>query len=145
MKIEPASTPLWQTIIAKYPPAFLIACNQAMRWSKEMATAWLKGNMFAGLEDADERAKKVVDHLADHVARATHARHLSLTECQQIGLNIDVLEDDNQLQDLVLTVHHAYMHTFSQTAATKIVENQLGATVCLMGQMQPMLQQPGQA
>jgi len=36
------------------------------------------------------------------------------------------LEDDHDLQDAVLSVHHATMHTFSGTPATKIIENQHG-------------------
>jgi hypothetical protein len=36
------------------------------------------------------------------------------------------MEEDNILQDLILTVHHSFMHTFSHSAATKIVENHLG-------------------
>ena len=38
------------------------------------------------------------------------------------------MEDDNDLQDLILIVHHAFMHTFSNSAASKIVENHLGIT-----------------
>lgn len=132
IKAEPASTPLCQALVAKYPPAFLVACAQAMKWSKEMATTWLEGNMFANLPDGPERAARVVGHLADHNARATHARHLSMDECKGIGLNVVALEDDDTLQDLVLTVHHAFMHTFSQTPAIKIVENHLGVSTCLM-------------
>jgi hypothetical protein len=41
-------------------------------------------------------------------------------------MKIDSLEADQQLQDKVLTVYHAAMHTFSATAATKIIENQNG-------------------
>jgi hypothetical protein len=36
------------------------------------------------------------------------------------------MEEDNDLQDLILTVHHSFMHTFAHTSATKIVENHLG-------------------
>lgn len=131
----PASTPLWQAVVAKYPPAFLIACSQALRWSREMATAWLQGNMFSGDEHAAQKAEVIVDHLADHSARATHARHLSLTECERIGLKVSPLENNDQLQDLVLTVHHAFMHTFSQTPAIKIVENHRDISICLVGQV----------
>ncbi|MBQ7561129.1 MAG: hypothetical protein IJS99_04775 [Synergistaceae bacterium] len=35
-----------------------------------------------------------------------------------------MLEDDNTLQDLVLSVHHAYVITFGSTPAFKIIENQ---------------------
>jgi hypothetical protein len=36
------------------------------------------------------------------------------------------MENDNYLQDLILTAHHAFMHTFSNSPATKIIENHLG-------------------
>ena len=36
------------------------------------------------------------------------------------------MEADNDLQDLILTVHHSFMHTFSHSVVTKIVENHLG-------------------
>jgi len=44
----------------------------------------------------------------------------------ELGLNITALEDDKHLQDAVLTTHHMFMHTFSNTAAIKIVENHTG-------------------
>jgi hypothetical protein len=50
-------------------------------------------------------------------------------------LKIEKLEDDKKLQDLVLTVHHAYMHTFSMSPAVKITENHLGTATVLMGSM----------
>ena len=36
------------------------------------------------------------------------------------------METDDDLQDLILTVHHSFMHTFSHSAATEIVENHMG-------------------
>jgi hypothetical protein len=44
-----------------------------------------------------------------------------------MGLKIFDLEDDGRLQDAVLTVHHAFMVTLSNTPAAKIVENHNGA------------------
>jgi len=43
-----------------------------------------------------------------------------------------MLEKDQKLQDLVLTVHHACMHTFSQAATLqKMVENHNGVGMFL--------------
>ena len=47
-------------------------------------------------------------------------------ECEAIGLNVTPLENDAKLQDLVLTVHHCYMHSFMNTPAFKAIENHLG-------------------
>ena len=74
----------------------------------------------------NEIVEKIVNKLSDYSEMKSHARHLSTEECKSFGLRIMDLEDDNILQDLVLTIHHAYMHTFSKSAAIKIVENHKG-------------------
>lgn len=134
IKKDPASTPLWQQIVSRYHPSFLVECVQAINWSKEMVRKWLCENMFDADADADKEAtaQKIVDYLSDHATTATHARHLPLAKCEEIGLKVLKLEDDKKLQDLVLTVHHAYMHTFSMSAAIKITENHLGVANVLM-------------
>jgi len=52
------------------------------------------------------------------------------------------MEDDNELQDLILTVHHSFMHTFSQSMAVKVVENHLGIAFVESMQMQFSPQNP---
>ncbi|MBF0165006.1 MAG: S49 family peptidase [Magnetococcales bacterium] len=128
---DPSSIPLWQTIIGKYHPTFLLECKQAIEWSGEMVKDWLCKNMFAEDEDADSKADAVVKFLSDHAGTKTHSRHISMAACQEKGLKIEELEADNKLQDLVLTIHHAYTHTFSQTPAIKIIENHKGVASVL--------------
>lgn len=49
--------------------------------------------------------------------------------CKKIGLNIKAMEENDILQDLILSIHHSYMLTFSSTNAIKIIENQDGKAV----------------
>ncbi len=42
------------------------------------------------------------------------------------GLAISKLEEDQELQDKVLSAHHACAHAFGMTPTYKIVENNLG-------------------
>jgi hypothetical protein len=130
---DPARLPLWQTIIGKYHPTFLGECRKACAWSEAMVKDWLVTGMFKSKRNAEKLARDVAKKLSDHGAQRAHSRHLSLAECEKAGLNILRLETDKDLQDLVLTVHHAYMHTFSQTPVNKIVENQNGVAVMLVG------------
>jgi hypothetical protein len=37
-----------------------------------------------------------------------------------------MMEDDDNLQDLILTIHHCYMQTLMNSKAYKIIENHLG-------------------
>lgn len=45
---------------------------------------------------------------------------------KKIGLHIKAMEDDDELQDAILSVHHAYMLTLSGGNIAKIIENQDG-------------------
>jgi ClpP class serine protease len=129
MKKDPSTIPLWQTIFSKYHPTFIGECQKATAWSKEVVAEWLKNNMFLGQEEAGRKAATAVKRLSDHSAHKSHDRHIHLKECRDIGLNVLALENDSHLQDMVLTIHHAYMHTFAGTNAIKIIENHNGVAM----------------
>ena len=123
VKLNPSSAAIWQVIISKYHPTLLGACQQANDWSETMVTKWLTDNMCA---EHPERVTEIIKTFTDHSAQKSHARHISKDECAKVGLNIRSLEDDQDLQDAVLTTHHAFMHTFSHTTCVKIIENHNG-------------------
>lgn len=130
-KKDPGSIPIWQTIIGKYHPTFIGECQHAVILSAEMVKDWLKTGMFFGKKDADSIVDGIVNHLNDHNISKTHSRHFNIDFAKKIGLNILDLESDQSFQDLVLTVHHAYMHTFAQSSVIKVVENHLGNAVIM--------------
>jgi len=122
---DPKKIPIWQPILAKYPPAFIGECQKAIDWSTEMVSDWLRGGMFKDTprSERDDKIKRIVNELTDHALSKSHARHLSFQKCRDIGLIVSELEDDQNLQDKVLSVHHACIHTLGATAALKIIEN----------------------
>ena len=119
---------VWQPILTKYHPGFLDQCDKAIQLTKEIVGDWLRTGMFraSSLDTAKKKSKKVVDKLADYKNLKSHARHLTPEFCRNIRLIIRFLEDDEDLQDAVLSVHHACIHTFSATSAVKIIENHIG-------------------
>jgi ATP-dependent protease ClpP protease subunit len=123
IKKNPHSAALWQVIISKYHPTFLGACKQAIEWSELMVLDWLKYNMCNGDEN---KAKEIIKIFSDHSKHKAHARHISVKECKSAGLKIIDLENNQNLQDAILTTHHAFMHTFLNTHCVKIIENQDG-------------------
>lgn len=130
IKADPARVALWQVIIGKYHPSFLQECKNAIDWSKTMVKYWLETGMYAGERGARRRAASVVKSLSDYDAMKNHGRHVHIDQCKSIGLKVVELEADQNLQDLVLTVHHAFMQTLSEAGAvTKIVENQNGVAL----------------
>lgn len=125
---NPASIPIWQTIIGKYHPTLIGACRNAISWSNKITKEWLKTGMFKAIthDDAETKAEDVVKRLTDDQQNHAHNRHIHRDDLRYAGLDIKDLEDDNDLQDRVLTVHHAYMLTFDNMSAAKIIENHLG-------------------
>jgi hypothetical protein len=89
--------------------------------------------MFADNE-ADSIIKTILDKLGIHKETSSHAKHISVETCKEIGLKVKFLEKDRELQDSVLTVHHCFMHTFSNTPAIKIIENHEGKAIVIFHQ-----------
>lgn len=123
---NPASIPIWQAVINKYHPTFVGECENAIELSSDIVEEWLITGMFEGDKDASAKAKKIVEKLNNHKDTKAHGRHIHLDQARAMGLRVDALEDGQDMQDLVLTIHHAYMHSFSSSKAIKIIENHMG-------------------
>lgn len=124
---DPRKEALWRPILSQYTPAFLGQCKNALKWSEDYAREQLASNMFHGVRKKNDKINQVIAALTDYDSVRTHERQIRYDEARNIGLKVNLLEDDQEIQDLVLTVHHCFMHTLSNTAAFKIIENHLGA------------------
>ncbi|MDD5639392.1 MAG: ATP-dependent Clp protease proteolytic subunit [Candidatus Pacebacteria bacterium] len=117
---------VWQPILSKYNPTLIGECNKAITWSEQIAKDCLKDRMFSGDPEADNKIEIIIQELGNHSISLSHARHLSLEKCKSIGLKVEALEDNQKLQDAVLSVHHSFIHTLTATPACKIIENHNG-------------------
>jgi len=116
---------LWQHVFAKYPPAFISNCERSVAGGKEMIVGWLRNNMFDGQSNADDAAKGVADKLMNYSETSEHGHHFSKSYCK-IGLKINSIEDDQELQERILSVHHALMATFANSDVLKQLDNSDG-------------------
>jgi len=123
---NPKSLGTWVPILQQYGPALLVESINAVELSKELVYKWLKEYMFRGEVDAEKRAKRISEILSDYQYFKSHSRHINIDEAEKMGLIIEKLEDDQTLQDLVLSVFHATTITFDKTLAVKIIENHEG-------------------
>lgn len=129
IKNDPDKILVWQPILNKYPPAFIDRCEKAIEMIKEMIIYWLCTGMFADSneEEALKKSENIAGKLIDYGLFKSHDRHLPPDDCKEkIGLNVRFLEDEPDLQEAVLSVHHACIHTLTGTAAFKIIENHTG-------------------
>lgn len=143
----PALLGAWLPILQQYGPALITQCEKAEQLARRLVGEWLEVYMFAGRADAVKRAAKVADWFADYHTHASHSLGIDRDQTRKAGVAVRDLEKDETLQDLVLSVHHATMHTFAGTGAMKIVENHLGRAFVKVGptiQLQvPAMQLPG--
>ncbi len=124
VKQDSAKLSLWQFILNKYYPTLINQCGKAIAWSKEIVQKQLVEVMLRDENDKEEKAKHIAEMLSDNSKHKSHSRHIHIDELRDAGLRVARLEDDNELQNLVLTVHHAYTHTFIKGPSVKIIENQ---------------------
>ena len=122
---------VWQPIISGYHPSLIETCKKVVSWSKELALDYLSNSMFReDLEKNNEQAQSVIKNiirlLTSQNITKSHSRHIPTSVCQHSGLKVDYMEDDQELQDLILSIHHTSTLTVMNTPAVKIIENQNG-------------------
>jgi hypothetical protein len=98
--------------------------------------------MFEGESGAAENAKKIVDELGSHTLTKNHARHIHIDRLKELGVKVKQLEEDQKLQDAVLAVHHACIHSLTHTPALKIIENQNNISFIIAAQFMAAPAQP---
>jgi membrane-bound ClpP family serine protease len=137
VKQAPATAPIWQVLMSKYGPAQIGESRKVITWANDMVREWLRTGMFDGEPGTTPTIDRIIQELGDHAITKSHARHISLKAAQDLGLKVVKLEDDQTLQDNVLSVHHAAIITMTTTAAIKIIENDAG--IAQITGAQPML------
>lgn len=123
-----ASTPqlanLWAPRLMALPPGFLNLCEQTIALAKEKVELWLWKYMFKGEER--QKAHEIAEWLGRFEEHRTHGRPIGFDLALEKGLKVVRLEEDEHLQEAVLSVFHATMVTFQTTNCLKIIENHHG-------------------
>lgn len=135
--VDPSKLASWVPMLSQYGPDLLIQCQNASDLSRTLVAEWLKRCM---LRSDPDRAEQIAEWLSTHQNFKSHSRFLPRSVLQEKGLNVKNLEDDQELQDIVLSLFHATTHTFSATAVAKIIENHQGKAYL---SMQAMTAMPG--
>lgn len=123
---SPANLPAWMPILRTYAPGLLSQCVDSQQLATDMVAGWLRRYMLSEETDPEVKSRKIADWFADYETFSSHGRRVGRDQVRQIGVKVLDLEDDNELQDAVLSVHHATMHTFSGAPVSKIIENHHG-------------------
>ena len=138
-KDEIAKTPdaakVWIPKLLEIPNGFLDLCTKTIEISKAKVAEWLDAYMF---KDSQKKGQEIANWLGDFNEHKTHGRPINYKLARDKGLRITLLEDDQILQDKVLSVYHATLVTFDVAPCVKIIENHLGKGSYIVLQQQIM-------
>lgn len=112
----------WQITLSKYPPTLFGICNNAIIVSKKNVKKWLKRTMLKGADEVE--LDTTVEYLANYNFHLQHNTRLSIDDLKQnTSLVISALEDDQKLQEAVLSLYHCYQIAAASSNCAKIIEN----------------------
>ena len=121
---KPQTIAFWAAFLNKYPPGYIKMLINAIELSQVLAKTWLETGMFTSNDSA--LVSSIVSSFNENKQSKNHGRHLDVSYCQEKGLKILKLEENQELQDRVLSLHHATMLSLGDTNNVKIIENHLG-------------------
>ena len=124
IKKDPMAAPYYRIMLGKYPITIGRVAKDSINLASELVKKWLEENMLKN--KSENEIKKVVDSLNEHEKSKDHSRHFDINKCREFGLIVESLEYNDNLQDAVLSVHHAITIAMSQTPVEKIIMNQNG-------------------
>jgi len=141
LSADPSRIAAWLPTLQQYQPGILNICKSAGDLAEELVAKWLKEYMFSGDADKVNVADEIAAWLSNDKAHLSHGRALTRDQLRDKGMKIVNLEDDDELQDAVLSVHHIAMHSF-QSSAVKIIQNHIGSVFIQHGGQQITVPMP---
>jgi hypothetical protein len=120
---DPTKLPAWLPILRSYAPGLLAQCEHAAKRGEEIVAKALEKYMFAGDANPEEKARETAEWFGDAATFLSHGRPVRRDEAREHGIKIDNLEDDGELQDAVLSVHHAAMLSMTRMPIVKLQES----------------------
>ena len=118
---------LWAPILQSMGPSLIIEAERALGYSKSLVSKWLKKRMFRKADNPTEKADEIAKHVnADSETVYAHGQRIGITDLQQLGVKVIPLEDDQQLQDAVLSAYHLMTIIFERTPSFKFIVNHKG-------------------
>ncbi len=123
---DPKTAPLWVSKIQTYPHGFLTICSNTIDLAKDKVAEWLDTYMFENIPQEEKKGREIANWLGTNSNHKTHGRPIGMSIARDIGLDVIPLEDDQELQEKVLSVFHALTVTFEVTDCMKFIENHNG-------------------
>ena len=119
---------LWAPILQNMGPSLFLEADKALEYSKELVVNWLCRRMF---KDEVGKAQTVgeyfnAENVEGHGQIHVHGQRIGPEKLIELGLKVSYIEEDQDLQDEVLTAYHLMTLIFEETAAVKFIASDKG-------------------
>lgn len=123
-KINIAGNPVlahaWAPVLRSFGPALLQEARKSISYGQTLVQNWLEKYMFADSQNAPALAERVAEYFGSDT-HGSHGKRIDREEAKLQRLKIIDLEDDQGLQEEVLSLYHLSTIAFEQGPATKTV------------------------
>ena len=110
----------WAPVLRSFGPALLQEARKSIAYGETLVQNWLRKYMFSARGDPAGLATSVAAHFGGN-QHGSHGRRIGRDEARQQGLEVIDLEDDQNLQEEVLTLYHLSTIAFELGPAAKSV------------------------
>ncbi len=124
---DPRNAHLWAPILHSMGPSIITEAESALNYSEQLVTKWLEGRMFRSDEGAKLKAEKVAKYLnaedGDDGQRDIHihGQRVDIDALKNLGVKTKALEDNQEMQEEVLTAYHLMTILFERSSALKFI------------------------
>ncbi len=122
---QPMLAHAWAPVLQSFGPALLKEAKNAIEYGERLVTAWLSKYMFKGIPSADFHATQTAKYFAG-TEHGNHGRRIGRDEAREQNLVVVDLEDDQELQEAVLSLYHLSTIGFDQGPALKSIISSTG-------------------
>lgn len=125
---------LWAPILQNMGPSLVLEADKALAYSKELVVSWLNNRMLKGIENEQERSEKAntiaayfnAEDTPSHGQVHVHGQRIGAEKLRELGLRLEFLEDNQGLQNDVLTSYHLMTLIFEMTPSLKFIASDRG-------------------
>jgi hypothetical protein len=118
---NPLAAHVWAPVIGSLGPSLLQYAQDQLDFSESMVAGWLETYMKSGASDPHAEAVQVAQFFNDASNHKSHDKRIGIAEAAEAGVVVEKLEDNQALQEAVLTLYHVLTILIEQTGATKII------------------------
>ncbi len=119
---------VWAPILQSLGPALLVEAQNALDYGERMVGDWLARRMFNGQANATQMGKDTAGYFNNATIHKSHGRRIDRYEARSRNVIVEDLEDNQELQDDVLTAYHLMTIMYEKSPAAKMIWASHGVT-----------------